>query len=397
MAKNNKRKIDMSIDNTDAAVATAVMEPAQEPAQEVQEVQAEVQEVEQPQTEEPPAEPVPAEPADAAPETAPASGPALVPEPAPVKMTKAEMKRQAEIRELIIDLEVDPSQVISIHPSLITADPIKAGRYKRNKTKLAELTASMETRGQLEPAAITIDKEKNVISLFSGFGRREAALALIEKDGGFPGGPGLKCVLWNPKTEIDGFINGMHTNMKRNDLSPIDLMESLKVLRDVAKMSNSQIAQELGISRATVIQHFKLEKLPVDVMEKVHTGIIPARGAFDLVDLDTPEEIQKAADELIAEMEKRGARKVTSDQVREHVTKKGKAKGKKGKSLSLSAVRKTLGGYVKEQTDEETGKVPARGPIAKVLQVIDLQQGLMDGKISAKKYFAELEELFGAK
>jgi len=164
-------------------------------------------------------------------------------------------------------LELIPLDKLRLHPRARKHDP----------DKLAELTASIKERGQLEPACGR-PKEGN-IEVYIGAGRFQACQTL---------GRPLK-VLIAEKSDEDVDVDMLHENLKREELNPIAEAGEYKYFNGVKGWSHDQIAEKVGKSKTYVTLSLGLLKLPEEIQQAVTRGTAPRSLAEALLGLKTPE------------------------------------------------------------------------------------------------------------
>jgi len=301
------------------------------------------------------------------------------------------VKDEGESKTLeIIDTAIrifaaDPSTTLSVPITALTIREELSGRWKRGSKELAEKQDSIEQLGQLESCVVKV--EAGTLVLYAGFGRVMAIRALNDAGQSFPGGPNVHISLW--RDDLDGFIAGLHTNLKRRNLSPIDLAKAVGRLED-GGMGRNEIAKQLKLNGSTITQHLKFRKLPERIQSLGHDGTLPFRALVQLTELETEADQLSVAEELVSEAEaehtkrqKPGKAKVISRKA----TAKVRAKGGKAGIRSIAEVRKTFTQYME---DEETAGSRVACVFAIVLQYID-------GKIGDKKLIADAEEAVRAR
>ena len=78
-------------------------------------------------------------------------------------------------------------------------------------------------------------------------------------------------------------------NVVREDLNPIEQAQAFKVLSLEFKLTQSQIAQRIGVSRESVANYMRLLRLPETVMEDVAHGRLTFSQARELLALENQE------------------------------------------------------------------------------------------------------------
>jgi len=243
--------------------------------------------------------------------------------------------------------EENPLQALSIPTAEIIVLPELSGRseYRRDAAKIKEMTASIQSEGQLQPALVGVNQDEKygpvgAPILQVGFGRYEACVA-----GELP----LLCMYTAAPIE-EALARGVHENTKREDLSPMQMAATIERLRGTG-LKDQEIAKKLGVKPATISTYARfLAKTEDgrDLFSKyargvIHSRLIPMRGAHHFIDLTTPEEIDDAIRALVEEAKAVPGGKVSSSAVIDKVrtAAKKKPQGKKAKAGKRAKGTKT--------------------------------------------------------
>jgi ParB family chromosome partitioning protein len=134
-------------------------------------------------------------------------------------------------------------------------------RTQVDETSLAELTASMEASGLLQP--VIVRPRHGTYELIAGERRWRAA----ERLG------------WSKITAVVRDVDdqtlltlALIENLQRHDLSPIDEARGYRRLGDEFRLSQSEIARIAGRNRSTVANLLRLLQLPEAIQAMVHGG-----------------------------------------------------------------------------------------------------------------------------
>lgn len=197
---------------------------------------------------------------------------------------------------------------------------------------LQDLADSIRDRGLLQPVRVRWDETREKYIVIAGERRwRATRMAGLDK---------ILCIVADGEmTEAEILHDQLVENCIRADLQPIEQAEAFKVLMDAKGWSAARLAEELHIRDSTVFKALALLELPGEVRAKVAAGEIKPATAYELSQLDRPEEQVAMADRVIAE-------KLTRDQaaaaVRER-TGRGEAPGRKGRAeIRLDGGRKVI-------------------------------------------------------
>jgi ParB/RepB/Spo0J family partition protein len=282
----------------------------------------------------------------------------------------------------------NPLQIIEVPTKDIVIVPELSGRseFGRNPAKVKELTASIQSVGQLEPAIVGLNEheeygEIGAPILFVGFGRYEACVAA---------GRDLLCLYTDrPLSKLgDALVAGMHENTKRENLSPAQIAMNIKRLRAVG-FKDAEIATKLGRSKGDISMHGKFVACQEDgtplfntyALNAIHRGDVSARQAYSFATMESAEKIDKAVRKAI-DARKTGGKvasaRAAREEVREHQTttagKKGKKNGKRNNTVgrTFPEVKKLLAEW------DVAGTPPA---VRKTVQaILDYIEGEKDEK-----------------
>ena len=211
-------------------------------------------------------------------------------------------------------------------------------RRTMDDTQLAELTESVAAEGILQPLIIAPAKDPNAEQpyvLIAGQRRlRAAAKAGLDA---------VPCVV-RQATEQQILQWAIIENIQREDLNPIERASAYREYIDRFELTQAQVAEHLGIPRATVANHLRLMDLPDSIQELVIGGAVTFGHAKVLASLGANPQLQLKL-----------ARKVAAD--------------------GLSVRR--LEAIVNDRADKDPDNTPAKaGPVAKAPYIRDLEQQL---------------------
>jgi ParB family transcriptional regulator, chromosome partitioning protein len=169
---------------------------------------------------------------------------------------------------------------------------------RRNIGNLAELVASIEGRGLLQP--IVVRPTEGGFELVAGSRRLEACKRL--RLGKIP------CHIVE-MDEREAFETSLIENIQRQTLDPIEEAEALKrYVDEYGYGSVSELAAKIGMSEEYVSHRIGLLELPPDVLEKVSRRLLTPSHAAELRGLGVDKQLN-LADRIVQEH-------ITSKQVR---------------------------------------------------------------------------------
>jgi ParB family transcriptional regulator, chromosome partitioning protein len=197
---------------------------------------------------------------------------------------------------------------------------------------LQDLADSIRDRGLLQPIRVRWDEGREKYIVIAGERRwRAVRMAGLDK---------LTCVVADGEmADAEILHDQLVENCIRADLQPIEQAEAFKALMDAKGWSAARLADELHIRDSTVFKALALLELPGEVRAKVAAGEIKPATAYELSQLERPEEQVAMAERVVAE-------KLTRDQAAAAVREKtgrGEASGRPGRAeIRLEGGRKVV-------------------------------------------------------
>ena len=169
-----------------------------------------------------------------------------------------------------------------IHPN--RAQP----RKHFDETALAELAASMEERGVLQP--IIVRRQGDGFELVAGERRWRAA-----QKAGLQEVPAIVKEL----SDSDALQVALIENLQREDLDPLEEAEALSRLIREHALSQDRVAEAVGKSRAAVANSLRLLKLPAPILEMLAAGRLTAGHARALMTVGAEEAMVSLAHAVV--------------------------------------------------------------------------------------------------
>jgi ParB family transcriptional regulator, chromosome partitioning protein len=162
-------------------------------------------------------------------------------------------------------------------------------RSHLDETALAELTASIEASGLLQP--VIVRPRSDGYEIIAGERRWRAAERL--------GWAKIPAVV----RDVDDqtlLTLALIENLQRNDLSPIDEAKGYQRLGDEFRLPQSEIARTVGRNRSTVANLLRLLQLPAEIQAMVHQGDLSEGHARALLGVGDAERMLHLAREAAA-------------------------------------------------------------------------------------------------
>ena len=161
------------------------------------------------------------------------------------------------------------------------------GRFDAGE--LDELAGSIAQRGVLQPLVVTADAERGgAYRIVAGERRwRAARKAGLET---------VPVVVREVESELELLDLALVENLQRADLNAVEEAEAFRALSDEFGLSQQDIADRLGRSRAAVANSLRLLRLPGAVQERIRAGSLTAGQARPLLSLgDEQSQVELAA------------------------------------------------------------------------------------------------------
>lgn len=181
--------------------------------------------------------------------------------------------------------------VAEIPISRIFADPDQPRKHF-DEEDLERLARSLKRRGQLAPIRVRYVEDLDEYVIVCGERRWRAA--------GIAGLTHLKCeVVEGEPADLDIRLDQLVENACRKNLRPIEQAKYFREIMEGQGWSGKELAEEIGISPASVSRSLSLLGLPDDVRELVDAGSIPAASAYHLAKLDDEAEVARIAGRIV--------------------------------------------------------------------------------------------------
>ncbi len=198
---------------------------------------------------------------------------------------------------------------------------------------LDRLAESIREKGQLSPIRVRWSEEQEKWTIIAGERRWQATKRT--------GLPTIDCYFHDGDlTHSEVLEQQLIENLLREDLRPIEEARAFCRLMEMNGWNGKQLATELHIAPAKVSRSLALLKLPADVQERVASGHLSSRSAYELSKVTDRAACRKLASKAIAG-------KWTHDQAARAVrTRCGKRRSKHGRaSAQVKQTFLTEGGW----------------------------------------------------
>ncbi len=164
----------------------------------------------------------------------------------------------------------------------IIADPDQP-RTEFDQEQLERLAQSIREKGQLAPIRVRWSEQHQKWIIISGE-RRYRATKLA-------GLPTVECHFHEGElSETAIKEQQLIENLLREDLKPIEEAKAFEQLMKLNNWNAKELSAAIAVSQGKIARSLALLKLPPDVQEKVESGEISARAAYEASKLDSPEQ-----------------------------------------------------------------------------------------------------------
>jgi ParB family chromosome partitioning protein len=166
---------------------------------------------------------------------------------------------------------------------------------RRDLGDLTDLTASVREKGVLEPILVRpVDGHYQIVA---GERRFRAAMAA--------GLDEVPCVV-RPTTDAEMMELALVENLQRQDLTPFEEADGLKLLADRYDYTHETMAERLGKSRSSITESLSLAAMPESVRDRCrHADISSKSLLIQVVRQSSPERMLA----LVGRLQERGTRR----------------------------------------------------------------------------------------
>jgi len=230
----------------------------------------------------------------------------------------------------------EPGIVHRIPLGMFRILPGMDGRARtRSEEQIMKTAESIADVGQTDPVKYMFGEDGSIV-LTKGHGRLMSMQRLLQAGRSWRTGPEVLAIL-DDATDLDSaYISGLHDNLKRNNLTPDDMVANLERLSKAPfSLDDQQIAKKLGLDKSTVSQYRRYSRMCLEVQDAVRSGKLPFRAVREAP--------KKSADQVawLADLEKRAAQRAEATKTKPKSGKPGKAKAAKPERITTSDVERS--------------------------------------------------------
>jgi ParB family chromosome partitioning protein len=202
-----------------------------------------------------------------------------------------EKRRLGKGLEALLGVSVEDAAA-EVPPSQLPVDLIETNPFQPRRdfdpNELEALKRSLQTHGLLQP--IVVRPTNGGYQVIAGERRLRAA-----KDAGWKEIP-VRIVDFNDQQTFEA---ALVENLQRADLNPIEKALGFRDYLQQYGLTQEELAQRVGLDRATICNFLRLLELPPEVQDAVRAGQISNGHARALVSLDDPERQKSLCREII--------------------------------------------------------------------------------------------------
>jgi ParB family transcriptional regulator, chromosome partitioning protein len=191
--------------------------------------------------------------------------------------------------QAVAETRIPHNLVTNLPVDVIEKNPYQT-RYVFDEDMLRELSDSIKEHGVVQPVVVRPAEEEGRYILVLGERRLRAS-----KMAGKETIPALVRRV-SPQQAAEMTVL---ENVMREDLNPIEQAEAFRVLSLEFKLTQSQIADRIGMSRETVANYMRLLRLPQKVMEYMLAERLSFSDAREILRLENDEYIEQVAEEVV--------------------------------------------------------------------------------------------------
>ncbi|MFH1686289.1 MAG: ParB/RepB/Spo0J family partition protein [bacterium] len=158
-----------------------------------------------------------------------------------------------------------------------------------DQAALEELAASLRRDGLMQP--LVVRQNGSMFTIIAGERRfRAARLAEFRE---------VPALLMNDVTDVRMLELALVENLQREDLNPLETAEAYRSLIDQCGLTQSELSERVGKSRAAVANQLRLLNLPESVQKLVRQGKLTEGHARALLTSGTEAEMLRLADSIM--------------------------------------------------------------------------------------------------
>lgn len=202
-----------------------------------------------------------------------------MPAPEQLRSVRKEAEPQAEpsaAEQPVEEPEAPQAALPEIELAKIDANPLQP-RDEFDEATLRELAASIKAMGLIQP--VTVRKNGDRYQLISGERRlRASQLAGLERIPAYV----------READDTAALEMALVENIQREDLDPVEIALALRRLTEECALTQEQLAERVGMKRATVANYLRLLRLPAKLQRDLKDGLLTMGHAKVLLGIPDP-------------------------------------------------------------------------------------------------------------
>jgi ParB family chromosome partitioning protein len=173
--------------------------------------------------------------------------------------------------------------------SQLIPDP-EQPRTEFSEEEIEQLALSIREKGQLHPIRVRWSEEHKKWIIISGERRFQAS-----KRAGLET---VECHFHDGELSHSEILEQqLIENLLRSDLRPMEEARAFDRLLKLNGWTGKELSEALRVSQGKIARSLALLRLPEDIQERVESGSISARAAYEASKLDSPEQQRKAIEQ----------------------------------------------------------------------------------------------------
>lgn len=180
-----------------------------------------------------------------------------------------------------------------VHYRMVPVDQIAPNPMQPRRTfddeRLAELAQSVRENGIVQP--LVLRRNGGSYTIIAGERRyRAARMAGLEA---------VPTVIMDNIDDVRLLELALVENIQREDLNPLELAEAYRRLIEQCGLTQAQLAQRVGRSRAAVANHLRLLSLPESIRRFISEGKLTEGHARAMLALDNEAQMLELAEKIV--------------------------------------------------------------------------------------------------
>jgi len=181
-----------------------------------------------------------------------------------------------------------------VHYRMVPLDQIAPNpmqpRQRFDDERLAELAQSVRENGIVQP--LVLRRNGGSFTIVAGERRyRAARMAGLET---------VPTVIMDNIDDVRLLELALVENIQREDLNPLELAEAYRRLIEQCGLTQAQLSQRVGRSRAAVANHLRLLSLPESIKRFIHEGKLTEGHARAMLALDNEAQMLELAERIVS-------------------------------------------------------------------------------------------------